>query len=177
MTDNSSPSALGRVFVSIHSYAPQNTDELRLNVGDRVRVSKVAEGGWWRGVLLVGDENGCNSSDEGSEVGWFPSTYVADPDQFGEIPDASGTIIVSEATLPKGDRTNVARSRESLCDGILTGGNILDRHLGIRYELLSAERMSQTVKALVAAWYEREPQAVACKCSEAALFELFVSSF
>lgn len=48
-----------------HAYEPQNSDELPLRVGHRLRVTQAPEGGWW------------HATDLGSRAsGWFPASHV-----------------------------------------------------------------------------------------------------
>ena len=49
---------------SLFPYEPQNSDELRLNPGDIIVVSKKDPSGWWAGTLSNGSS------------GVFPSNYV-----------------------------------------------------------------------------------------------------
>ncbi|XP_021948579.1 rho guanine nucleotide exchange factor 7 isoform X2 [Folsomia candida] len=47
-----------------HAYAPVNNDELRLEKGEILTVTRKEDGGWWEGTLSNG------------KTGWFPSNYV-----------------------------------------------------------------------------------------------------
>ncbi|GBG34844.1 SH3 domain-containing kinase-binding protein 1 [Hondaea fermentalgiana] len=58
------PKPTGPQATAMYAYAPQNPDELALNVGDVITVTKQEEDGWWEGVLANGSR------------GVFPSNYV-----------------------------------------------------------------------------------------------------
>lgn len=60
MTENGSHQL---VVKARFNFKQTNEDELSVNKGDIIYVTRVEEGGWWEGTL-----NG--------KTGWFPSNYV-----------------------------------------------------------------------------------------------------
>lgn len=54
------------------NFKQNNEDELSFNKGDVIIVTRQEEGGWWEGTL-----NG--------KTGWFPSNYVREVKQCGEL--------------------------------------------------------------------------------------------
>lgn len=53
------------------NFKQTNEDELSVNKGDIIYVTRVEEGGWWEGTL-----NG--------KTGWFPSNYVREIKSTGK---------------------------------------------------------------------------------------------
>lgn len=54
------------------NFKQNNEDELSFSKGDVIIVTRQEEGGWWEGTL-----NG--------KTGWFPSNYVREIKQCGEL--------------------------------------------------------------------------------------------
>lgn len=57
-----------------------NEDELSFSKGDMIIVTRQEEGGWWEGTL-----NG--------KTGWFPSNYVREIKQCGELSQGPCSIV------------------------------------------------------------------------------------
>lgn len=69
MTENGSHQLV--VKARFH-FKQTNEDELSINKGDIIYVTRVEEGGWWEGIL-----NG--------KTGWFPSNYVREIKSTGKM--------------------------------------------------------------------------------------------
>lgn len=74
------------------NFKQNNEDELSFNKGDMIVVTRQEEGGWWEGTL-----NG--------KTGWFPSNYVREIKQCGELGQGRCSI----------DPLLALRSKEVLC--------------------------------------------------------------
>lgn len=57
---------------AVYSFKGKNNDELCFSKGDVITVSQKEEGGWWEGTL-------------DDKTGWFPSNYVKEYKQTGEL--------------------------------------------------------------------------------------------
>lgn len=68
MTENGSHQL---VVKARFNFKQTNEDELSVNKGDIIYVTRVEEGGWWEGTL-----NG--------KTGWFPSNYVREIKSTGK---------------------------------------------------------------------------------------------
>ena len=53
-------------FVALYNFTATQADELNLEVGDIIIITKSSDTGWWRGVKR-----------DSGEKGWFPTEYVA----------------------------------------------------------------------------------------------------
>ncbi|CAL4103827.1 unnamed protein product, partial [Meganyctiphanes norvegica] len=73
---------------ALYSFKGKNNDELCFNKGDIITVSQREEGGWWEGTLE-------------DKTGWFPSNYVKECKQTGEITPKSPGQLTPELLSPQ----------------------------------------------------------------------------